>query len=286
MPPFGGLAASGLRGFGVEPDHRFLDESVDLGPRTRTRDRSQMPVHMRGTSLRQTGGLFRDPASPPQRQLPSDHSPPKLREPVAQLQDPTDLSEPGLGGDPERRGVLHQRELRDQRRTHPSHREGLVGKQPHTLARIRLVQHRPLDCQLGLLDLDPGDLRSLLAQPVEHCSGAARGLARGAGHRTIQAPTTDSHGPSRTGFPHTPQGFRGSSLTLLTPQPPEFPVVEVRAREPRNHVTTGFQTSSDRAGARSPRGSTTTSSSPSQPANRRSSAANSSGVSEGAPSSA
>ena len=200
FPPFG------FGGFGVEPHHRFLDGAVQLRPGTRVRDRGEVLVDVRGTRCGEAGGVGGDPAGPPQRQPPFQHPSPEHREAVAQLEDPADLREPRLGGDTEGGGVLHQRELRDQRSTRTRDRQGFVGEEPDAVGRVGLVEQRPLDGQLGLLDLGSGDLGLLRAQHRPARQRCCRSVwVAVLVMRTIQAPSTDSQG-LETGVIHRVSG--------------------------------------------------------------------------------
>ena len=105
-----------------------------------------------------------DPERPPHRQPAGPDSRPQARESVAELEDPPQIGLSGIGGHPEGGGELHRRELRDQRRTLAGDRDRLVAEEPvvgDLAVRVDLVEHRPLDRQVQLLDLDPMGLVGL-----------------------------------------------------------------------------------------------------------------------------
>ncbi len=142
LPPFR------FGGCGVEPHHRVLDRTVQLGPGTRVRHRREVPVDMRGTLDREGHGLVGDPERPPHRQLPGDHPVPQPREAVAELQCAAEVGVAGVGGQAARGGVLHRRELRDQRRTFTGERDRAVTEEPVigvAFVGLDLVDDCPLD---------------------------------------------------------------------------------------------------------------------------------------------
>ena len=261
--------------------------------------------------------MVRDPTRPPHGQLPVADPGPQAWEPVTQLQCPTQIAHARVGGHAQRGGVLHRRELRHQRCTHTSQRDRPVTEEPMMgVVHVGpdLVQHRPLDRRLKDPDLRRITISPMTTQPRQHhSSSAARGLGCGVGHRTIQALATDTE---RSTFALLHRGLdtlaalatrppnpgsryaRSARYSTTEPWPPRATRPPTWARYARCADSTTetrparatrppiLQTSTDNAGARSPRGSMTTVSRPSQSARRHSSTASSSAVSPGAPGSA
>ena len=188
-------------GCGVVAGQGRGDEPVELGPRARPGHLRQPPVHLCGTRPGEGQGVLGDPPGPPHRHPTGQHPFPESREPVAQLERGADVGLPGVGGQPEGGGVLHHRELRDQRRTWSGDRESPVTDDPHRktgvlsgrVLGVHGVADRPLDGEPQPVDLSTGDLVTLGAERGEEVGGVAGlFLEPGAGHGSTQAPATDS----------------------------------------------------------------------------------------------
>ncbi len=192
----GALAA--LRGLvGVVAGQGLLDQPADLGPRARPGRRGECPVDLGGRGHREAEGVLGDPHRPPHRHPPGHHLLPESREAVAQLEGLADVGLAGVGRQAQRGGVLHQRELRDQRSPRAGDRQGPVAEQAD-LVRGPLpvgfdgVLDRPVDGELESFDLDVGGRVAVGAQRTEE--GLGGGL-RCFGHGSIAAPATDSRTP-------------------------------------------------------------------------------------------
>ena len=182
---------------GVVAGQGLLDEPADLGPRARPGRRRERPVDLGGRRHRQAAGLLGHAHRPPHRQPPGHHLLPEPRQPVAQLQGLADVGLAGVGGHAQRCGVLHQRELRDQRSTRAGDRQRAVAERADLVGGPLAVGFdgvldRPLDGELESLDLEVGGGVAVGAQRTEE--GLGGGL-RCFGHGSIAAPATDSQAP-------------------------------------------------------------------------------------------
>ena len=216
-------------------------------------------VDLGGRGHRQAGGVLGDPHRPPHRHPPGHHLLPEPRQAVAELEGLADVGLAGVGGQAQRGGVLHECELRHQRRSRPGDRHGPVAEEAD-LVRGPLpvgldgVLDRPLARSARACGSRPAAMSALAAQLTEEGLGGGR---RCFGHGSIAAGATDSRTPKSglcTGvgesswvkFSRSTAGvlslrrwlrcerseprnhparharrtrFRGSGLAALTPQP-------------------------------------------------------------------
>ena len=116
---------------------------------------------------------------------------------VAQLEGLADVGLAGVGGQAQRGGVLHQRELRHQRSPRAGDRQRAVAEQADLVGGplpvgFDGVLDRPVDGELEAFDLDVGGRVAVGAQRTEEGLGGGR---RCFGHGSIAAPATDSRAP-------------------------------------------------------------------------------------------
>ena len=180
------------------------------GIRFRTPVGRGVPVHEPHRRPGQARGLRGHLPGLPGLQLPVLHQRPQPREPEAQLDRLDHQPQPRVVADPERRGQLLDRELRDPRRPDPTQRlpadhQVLVGDRVQVDPRHRQPQ------QPGLLPVrrPPGSgdrVEDRRGGVLAEVGDRVEGVDGGAGHASTLDPTTDS--PDA----RIPLSTRGNSL--------------------------------------------------------------------------
>ena len=247
--PVRSSAALLLGGVGVVTGEGLGDQVVELGPGAGVRDVGERPVDLERTGLGQDEGVLGDPPGPPDGDLAVEDALPQPGEAVAQLEGGADVGLAGVGGHAEGGGVLHERELRDQRGAGAGDGQAAVaGDADRVVAGPAVgggvvgvdgVADRPGDGELELADLDLADLVIRSPQRGEDGGGVAEVavvallLEVGAGHGSIAAPGTDSHG-LESGVVH-----RGGGHGLVTTFRLNRGGFVARACGPRTSTTAG-----------------------------------------------
>nr|WP_240341185.1 hypothetical protein [Nocardioides sp. SYSU D00038] len=195
VPLLGRLDPVGCGLVGVETEHGFVDQHLDL-PRAESVGFGGEPfVDVRGAGLRQGHGLPGDEAGLPRDGVPGLHPVPEPGEPVAQLEGLGEVGPCSVRGDAEGDAELGDAELRDLGAAVPAEPVGLLAAGDGVEEGFAGVEVGPGARPGQVVGLEPGDLGAVAAQPVEHRVGGVEGFVLAGCHTFIQAPTTDSRTP-------------------------------------------------------------------------------------------